>query len=173
MNIVKVISSTIKNGRHIIKVLRKGLKDVQTAHQVAPYGLDSNPIKDMVAIYGTTSQDGQTVIIGYINLNQVAEPGEYRTFCTDANGNQKFYTWMKKNGTMEIGGDKNHMTRFEELEKGFNELRGDFNTHVQNYNGHTNGVIPSGGGPTSFPTPLSQPSTANISQAKITEIKTL
>jgi hypothetical protein len=55
------------------------------------------------------------------------------------------------------------MTRFEELETGFNQLKSDFNsflTHVH-------------GGPGTPPAPPVLPSTASISGAKINEVKTL
>lgn len=170
MNFVKTISSVSTKGRRIVKFLRYGLKDVQTSYEAMPYGIDSSPIKDMIALYGPTAQDGKTVIIGYINVNQIAKPGEFRTFATDANGVQKFYTHMKDDGTMEVGGKTKHMTRYEGLETAFNDFKSDMNAFITKYNAHTHAAP---GGATGPPTPTASPTAADITGAKINEIKTL
>jgi hypothetical protein len=176
LNYVKIISSELNDlsGR-ILKHLGLGLNDTQTSEEVAPFGLDSNPPKDMIAIYGKTQIHGETVIIGYLNKNQLADIGEFRTFSVDEDGNQAFYTWLKNDGTMEIGGDSKNLARFQELKQGFDALKDDFNDHVQKWNTFANAYAP--GGPSSLGTPpiaqASDPSTASIDSAKIDEIKTL
>lgn len=140
-----------------------GLNDTRTAEEAAPYGIDSNPIKDMIAVYSETSAKGDPVIIGYINVNQLADIGENRLYSTDENGVLKTFIWLKNDGQIWFGGNAKNMTRFQELESGFNQLRDDFNsflTHVH-------------GGSGTPPTPPVAPSTADISGAKIEEIKTL
>ncbi|KKN54299.1 hypothetical protein LCGC14_0593540 [marine sediment metagenome] len=164
MNSVKIISTeTNELTQRVAKFLRFGLKDVQTAIQTAPYGVDSNPIKDMVAIYGTTSDKGKPVIIGYINKNQLADIGETRIFSTDASGTLKTYIWLQNDGIMEVGGSVDNMVRFSDLETGFNQLKSDFNAFLV----HVHGAA---GTP---PVPLATPSTASIAGSKINEIKTL
>ncbi len=158
MNLVKIISTEIDNlNQRVSKFLRFGLKDVQTAIQTAPYGIDSNPIKDMIAIYGATSEKGKPVIIGYINKNQLADVGETRIFSTDENGVVKTFIFLQNDGTIEIGGSVDNMVRFSDLETGFNQLKSDYNAHVHASVG-------------ALPTPIS---TASISGSKINEIKTL
>jgi len=122
-----------------------------------PYGVDSNPIADMIAVYSPTLQKGRAVIVGYINKNQLAAVGEHRIYSTDSQGNLKFSIWLKNDGTCEIGGNENHLTRFEELEAGFNQFVQDFNSHSHASNG----------------VPPTVPTSAEISRAKIEEIKTL
>lgn len=164
MNLVKIISTEISNlNERIVKFLRFGLKDVQTAVQSTPYGIDSNPIKDMIAIYGATSDKGKPVIIGYINKNQLTDIGESRIFSTDADGNLKTYIWLQNDGNMEIAGNIDFMVRFSELKSGFDELKSDFNSFLI----HVHGVA---GTP---PVPPAIPSTASIDASKIDEIKTL
>ncbi len=163
LTISKVISTFVEKTKLKVKVFLTGLINVQSAHQVAPYGIDSNPIADMKAIYGQTEVNGRPVIIGYINKNVLAEEGDIRLFSTDANGLLKMFVWLKNDGTLELGGSAKHLARFEELETGFNQLKADFNaflTHVH-------------GGSGTPPTPPATPSTASISAAKIEEIKTL
>lgn len=171
LNFSKVISTSVDSiSRRLIKVLRKGLSDIQTPIQIGPYGVDSNPVKDMVAVYGPTQQKGENVIIGYLNINQLADIGEYRNFSTDENGNLAFYTWLKNDGTMEIGGNSDFMVRYSELKTGFDQLKSDLNTFITLYNAHVH-VTPAG--PSSPTVSLATPSTADISGAKIQEIKTL
>jgi len=172
MNLVKVDSTKLDDvKRRVIKFLRLGKSDVQTSLEIAPYGIDSNPIKDMVALYSPTGENGKTCIIGYINKNLKAEPGEFRTFATDDQGNERFYTWMKKDGTIEIGGDTDNAVKYSELEKAFNQLKQDFNALVLSFNTHQH-TCPPGGGPTTGAQTAST-SSADISPAKHDKIKTL
>ncbi len=159
---VRTISSRVVNAVRQITFLRFGLNDVQETEVIQPYGTDANPIKGMVAIYAQTSVQGEPVIIGYINKNQLAEPGEHRTFSTDANGNVKTFIWLKNDGKIQLGGDADNAVRFSKLEDGFNALKADFNTFLTHVHG----------GSGSPPTPPQTPSTASISDAKINEILT-
>lgn len=173
--IVKTIASRIEKAKRLIKLLRMGLSDTQEVYQAAPYGTDSVPIKDAIAIYGPTTVNGEAVVIGYINANQLAAAGEHRTFSTNADGEVQFYIWQKADGTCEIGGTGDFMVRYNELETAFNDLRQDLNNHIQDWNTFANAYAP--GSPTTTGTPAtasaSTPSAADISPAKITEIKTI
>lgn len=176
MNFVKVISTELDNlQRRAVKVLRFGKSDVQTADQVLPHGIDSNPVKDMIAVYGQTEQRGETVIVGYLNRNMAADVGELRLYSTDANGQLKIYHWLKNDGTMELGGSAKHLARFEELKSGFDGLKQTVNDLISAFNSHMHATA--GTGPPSPPTPgagiPATPSSASIDSAKIDEIKTL
>ncbi len=143
----------------IVKVLRLGNQDVQTSKQVSPFGVDSNPIKDMIAIQGETSIKGETVIIGYIGKEHITKPGETRIYSTDENGVLKSTVYLKDDETLELMGDVNFAVKFNELQTAFDELKLKFNTHIH----------PASSGTTS---PTTTPSTANISAAKNDKIKT-
>lgn len=154
INLVKVLESSIDAlNRRLVKVLRLGKSDIQTPFAVAPYGVDSNPIKDMIAVYSDTGEKGKTVIIGYINKNQIADKGELRLFSTDSLGVEKKYIWLKNDNTIEIGGDIDNMVRYSALATAFNILLTDLNA--------ARAAL-------SLP-----PSIADISGSKINEIKTL
>lgn len=183
LNFVKVISTKLDDEirnfpRRLIKYLRLGKNDVRESHQSGPFGTDSNPVKDTIAIYGPTLQSGKQVIIGYINKNQFAEIGEHRIFSTDSDGLEVFSLYLKNDGTAEFGGDADFMVRYNELESAFNELKGDLNSLITAYNSHIH-VTTATVGATAVPGILSPTpsagvsSTADISGAKITEIKTL
>jgi hypothetical protein len=182
MQLTKIISTEIDSlTRRVIKFLRYGLKDTRTAEQIGPYGVDSNPIKDMVAVYTLTGTKGEAVIIGYINKNAIADVGENRIFSTDANGEVKATIHLKNTGvtqmtgtSWEIGGDAKNLVKFQELETAFNSLKQSHNDLVSAFNAHMHPTA--GTGAPSPPTPgagiPAQPATANISGAKIDNIKT-
>jgi len=173
MNLVKVFSSNTNDlKQRLIKVLRMGKGDVQTSIQATPYGLDSNPIKDMIAVYSKTETDGSTVIVGYLNKNSIAAVGELRLFSTDANGVEKFYTWLKNDGTIEIGGNQNFAVKFNELKTEFNKLKRSHNDLLTEYkmHVHTGGTI---SGSTGTTTSTLLANTSNISNAKNDKIKTI
>jgi len=173
-NFVKVISTEIDTiKRRVVKILRFGKSDVQTALECGPYGIDSNPIKDMVAVYAPTEEKGKVAIIGYINKNQKALPGEFRMFSTDANGTEKFYVWLKNDETIEIGGDSNFAVKFNELKTEFNALKTDYNNHINEYNLHTHLGVTVGSGATGITTPSTNTNTSNIDNAKNDKIKTI
>lgn len=92
--------------RRIIKFLRLGKSDTQTSLQASPHGIDSNPVKDMVAIYMKTGVQGESVIVGYLNKNQIAETGETRLYATNASGTEQFHIHMKSTGVCEFDGDE-------------------------------------------------------------------
>jgi hypothetical protein len=173
MNIVKVISTEFTDlSQRLVKFLRLGKSDVRTAVEIAPFGVDSNAPKDTVAAYSDTAVKGQSVIVGYVNKRQKAGVGEYRTYAVDSSGDVAFYTWIKADGTMEIGGDTDNMVRYSELEAAFNQLRDDFNDFVNTtYNLHQHPTAATGA--PSNPTVTGTPSGADITAARIDEIKTL
>lgn len=164
MQVVKIFRSVInKKKRQLIEILRFGKDDVQEIEQISPVGFDSAPIANMRAIYGKTTSDGDSVIIGYFNENALASPGESRMFAVDKNGNLKTYIWAKNDGTLEVGGADDFMVRFNKLNEGVI----DFQTQIQAELAKIAvGITGAGGSYT--------PGTLNvdISDSKIDEIKT-
>jgi len=173
MNFLTTVKgAALKAGNRIIKVLRLGLHDVQEVSESSPFGVDGSPLDSMVAVYAETLSGEDPVIIGYLNANQVAGRGEVRLYSLGGGGDQKFYIWLKNDGSCEIGGNSDNMVRYSKLEQAFNQLRSDFNEHVSNYNSH---IHPGGtiSGNTGNTANTSTPSGADISPAKIEQIKTL
>ena len=151
-----------------------GKSDVQETEQIGPHGFDSNPVKDMVAIYAPTLQQGEPVILGYINKNHFElDPGESVMYSTNNDGDPQTHIKMLIDGTMEIGGDADFMVRFNELKTGFDQLKTDFNNHLTNYNTHVHPGVVVGPGSSAVTPSVSTPSSASIDNSKIEEIKTL
>ena len=109
----KVRDFVIENGKRILKVQEYGAK---TAKVAANYGDDSQPLKNMTAIYSPTAVNSEPVIIGYINTNQVAQEGEKRIFSQSLDGSISFAIHLKTDGTCEIGGAVDNAVRFSALQ---------------------------------------------------------
>lgn len=123
MNLVKVISTKIKNTQRLVQILRYGERDVQEPIQASPFGIDSNPIKDMIAVYGETGEKGKNVIIGYLNVNQLAEVGALRLFSTDEDGAQQTYLKLTNDGCIELGGNTDFMVRYSVLKEEYDKSK--------------------------------------------------
>ena len=163
IKLVKTLTTELgAGGRRLIQILGVGKGDIQTPYQAAPFGIDSHPIKDLIAVQANTGEMGKTAIIGYINVEQLAELGELRLYSTDDAGVEKAYIWLKNDENIEIGGDTDFMVRYSALETAFNTLKQEFDAHV-----HPG--VTAGAGVTS---PIAVPSIADISGAKINDIKT-
>jgi len=109
----KVRDFVIENGKRILKVQEYGVK---TAKVASNYGDDSQPLKNMTAIYSPTAVNSEPVIIGYINTNQVAQEGEKRIFSQSLDGSLSFAIHLKTDGTCEIGGAVDNAVRFNALQ---------------------------------------------------------
>jgi len=125
VKITKIISSAIESGRRILKILRLGKEDIQTSFESMPYGVDSVPVKDLIAIQMETSERGKTVVVGYINKNQIADVGELRIYATNAQGVEQGFIHLKNSGvltangsTIELNGNIDNVVKFIPLDAG-------------------------------------------------------
>lgn len=163
----KYFSSIIDSTLHrVLKLF--AMVGVTNADQVAPFGDDSCPVQGMDAIYADTVDDGLPVVLGYINTNILAGPGEKRFFSIkeniDGSYSQAFYTWMKADGTYEIGGNVDNAVRYAAL----NEAQQDWIIKLQTQLTQiAAGIAEAGGSYTPGDISL------DLSAAKINEIKTL
>ncbi len=136
---------------------------MQTAAVAAPYGIDSNPIKDMVAIYSSTIQQGEPVIIGYINRNSIAEVGGLRMYSTNAGGQEQVYIYLRASGKIELAGNTDNVVRWIPLNAAEQQMVG-----LVNQNFATLATLLGSLGVTFVPTPV----TIDISAAKVEEVQT-
>jgi len=154
-----------------VKLLRFGQNDVQTSYHLAPYGIESRPISDSDAVHAQTSERGQSVCLGYAYEADNTADGEIRIYSNN------IYLHFKNDGTAEFNGDADNMVRFSELKSGFDDLKSKVNNLITSFNTHTHVVPGVTSGPSSttsaVTTSLETPTTADISGAKIKEIKTL
>ena len=108
----KIKSSSIESGKRILKVLQFGAK---TANECAPFGFDSNAPEGFTAIFADTSNVEESVVLGYINKNQLAEIGSSRIFAVDDSGQVISFLHCRANGNIELNGAEYSSVRFENL----------------------------------------------------------
>ena len=123
----KIRSSIVESGKRILKVEQFGAKTVQ---EISSFGDDGNPVENMTAIYADTSENGEPVIIGYINENQLAGVGEKRLYSLDSSGALSFYIWLKNDGTFEIGGNDDNAVRYQKLDDSLQAQKSLINTEL-------------------------------------------
>ena len=160
ISLAQVKSMVISSGKRILKVVQFGAK---TAVQSAPFGDDSSPLKDMVAIFAPTSNMEEPVILGYINKNQIALEGEKRMFSLRPDGTLSFSIHLKNDGTCEIGGNTDNMVKYTPLDTALKSQDTAINTEL----GKIALAITSLGG-AYVPTAVS----TDISASKIDTVKT-
>jgi len=157
----KIRSTVIEAGKRIIKVDQWGPK---TVDEVSSFGDDGHPVANMTAIYADTAENGDPVIMGYINENQLAAIGEKRIYSLDSNGDVSFFIWLKNNGTVEIGGTADNMVRYQKLDDSLQAQKSLINAEFIKIQA----AIATAGG-VYTPAPIS----INTIAAKINEVKTL
>lgn len=178
MKIVITIEHAIQKGFRRIKSVVTGKDDAQTPYEVMPFGVDGVAPKSWRAVYSKTEEDGKSIIIGYFNLAQLDTlvRGEHRIYSTDPDGVISTSIYMRGDGTMEVGGDVDFMVRYNALETAFNQLQSDHDDLVTTFNAHIHTTTATvGTGPPGVISPTTtteSPSTADITPAKIEEIKT-
>jgi len=113
----KLKSSSIEQGKRILKVFQFGAK---TAKEVSPFGFDGCAPENWTAIYGETSNKGESVVIGYINKNQLAEVGGSRMYALGSSGEVVGYVYARASGVLELNGSEFSGVRFQNLVQAIN-----------------------------------------------------
>lgn len=175
MILSKIISTTIKKGRLIIKILGLGNSDIKTAYNLLPFGIDSRATKGYRCIYSDTGINGEKILLGVICQNILTEIGETRIFSEDVNGNEVFSIHLKNDGTCEIGGNTDNLARYSILNDEINGLKTDFNNFVSAFNQHVHATAAVGtpSPPTTVPSVIPVSNTdVDISGSKIDSLLT-
>lgn len=196
MRLTKIISSVIKKGITVIKVLGYGSKDVQNVTNIAPFGIDANPLPGYRGIYADTGSKEDKVLIGVIFEDAIAQPGELRLHSENDSGDEVASFYLKKDGKVEansvddhtintdknislnsgedikLNGDSDNMMRYTNMKNAFDTLKNDFNNFLTAYNAHVHTGVTTGGGSSGPPPTPGTPSSADMSSAKIDNVKT-
>lgn len=117
ISLAKYFSATIESGKRILKVTQFGTK---TAKECGPFGFDSQPPKGWTAIYAETTNKDESVIVGYINKNQLSGAGESRMYSVGVGSEVKAYVVCDASGRITLNGNEFSAVRYENLETGIN-----------------------------------------------------
>lgn len=126
ISLAKYSSSIIEKGKRIIKAITIG--GATTAKEVYPFGFDSQPPENWTAIYSDTSNKDESVIIGYINKNQLAEVGGSRMYALDSSGEVSGFLYARASGVLELNGSDYSAVRFQELKTQIDLLQSQINS---------------------------------------------
>jgi len=166
-----ILQSLLQAGKRFITLeVFKG--DNHKAKQYHGGGEDYNPPPNVEAIVVPINGNlADTAVLLYRDgITKIADLGEKRIYSTSADGQTfKVYVYLRNDGIIEINGASDFAVRYSELETAFNQLKSDFDALVTAYNAHAH---PAGSPPGNTGAPLTpgNPSTADISGAKIDEI---
>lgn len=162
IRIVKHNENIIDRTYRMIKSFGRSRRDVSTSYNVAPWGDDSAPILNSDLVHSSTGAD-ETVILGVINKNQIASPGEKRIFATNEGGDVVVAIYLKRDGTIEIAGNSDNTVKFSKLDTAIQKLSADINIEL----GKIAAGIATGGGAYAV-----VPISIDLSAAKNDKIKT-
>jgi hypothetical protein len=127
ISLSKLKSSTIEQGKRFLKVLQFGAK---TAKESYPFGFDSVPPADWTAIYAETTNKDESVIIGYINRNQLASIGESRIYALGSNKEVTAFLWAKSQGDLLLNGSNFTAVRFDPLDTALQTEKSQINAEL-------------------------------------------
>lgn len=127
ISLSKYFSAVIEGGKRILKVTQYGTK---TAKEAYPFGFDSQPPEGMTAIYAETANADESVIIGYINKNQLVGVGESRMYSVGSDGVAKGYVLCDATGVVSLNGNSFSTVRFENLQSSLNAQNSLINTEL-------------------------------------------
>jgi len=163
IRIGKYNSSAIEKGYRFIKSFIRSERDVQTSHQVSPWGEDSQPAGKVDVVHAETATDETTLIVGVVQKNKKAGPGEKRIFATDESGNEIVDIFMRNDGTIEIAGTGDNLVKFIPLDQGLQDFKNEIQAELVKIQ---TGITGAGGAYT--PGTL----TVDISDSKVDKLKT-
>jgi len=75
------------------------------------------PLEGLTAIYSDTSNKDESIIIGYINKNQLAEVGASRMYALGESGEVSGFVYVRASGVIELNGPDFSAVRFQPLQE--------------------------------------------------------
>ena len=126
ISLAKYSSAIIEGAKRIIKAFTIG--GAATAKQVYPFGFDSQPLEGVTAIYSDTSNKDESIIIGYINKNQLAEVGASRMYALGESGEVSGFVFVRASGVLELNGSDFSAVRYENLKAKIDLLQTQINS---------------------------------------------
>jgi hypothetical protein len=125
----KYSSAVIEIGKRIIKASGIG-GSAMTAKECVPFGIDGQPREGWTAIYAETTNKSETVILGYINKNQLAEAGELRLYSVAESGASSAFVFLKAGGEIWLNSNQYSAVKFEPLQTAVNAQNVDINAEL-------------------------------------------
>lgn len=145
--------------------------DIQTVEYYDCGGRDYLPPDGAEVVIVDISPSYRVAVAVDDRQDSTVAKGEQELYSLDVAGTAKAATIKLTNDAIiEMNGDTDFAVRYSELESAFNQLKQDLNAFILVYNTHTH-VAPVGGGATGVPSATGTDSAADITGAKVEEIK--
>lgn len=158
-----------ENNRLLLQVQITDADDVHTVEYMSPPGEDSNPPDGAKVLIIDVGRAYKVAIAADDNVQPSMGEGEKKLYSISDGAIAAFINFLAS-GIIEINGNGDFAVRYNELETGFNQLKTDFNSFVTSvYNIHSHPTAPTG--PISPPSASGSSSAADISAAKVDEVK--
>ena len=158
-----------ENDRLLLQVQITDADDIHTVEYMSPPGEDSNPPNGAKVLIIDAGRAYKIAIAADDNIQPSMQEGEKKLYSISDGAIAAFINFLQS-GIVEINGNNDFAVRYNELETGFNQLKSDHDNFVANIYGlHNHPTAPAG--PISTPSVLGSASTADISAAKVNEVK--
>lgn len=158
-----------ENNRLLLQVQITDADDIHTVEYMSPPGEDSNPPDGTKVLIIDAGRAYKIAFAADDNIQPSMEEGEKKLYSISDGAIAAFINFLQS-GIIELNGNSDFAVRFSELETGFNQMKTDFNNFLTTaYNVHTHPTAPIG--PISIPSLPGSASTADISAAKVDEVK--
>ena len=158
------------NVRLLLRVQITDSDDVHTVEYMSPPGEDSSPPDGSKVLIIDIGSAYKIAIAADDNVEPSMLEGEKKLYSSSSGAIAAFINFLQ-GGIVEINGNSDFAVRFTALETAFNQLKTDFNSQVTIFNAHVHGGVLAGGGTTLISATPGTPSAADVSGAKIEEIK--
>lgn len=163
----------IADGKKIVQAVITGENGAAgTAAVYGGHGEASRPVAGTRAL--RVSLGKLNFVIAAFNswIEPPTNPGETKLYSTDEDGVEKATHYLDKDGKHTFNNGTNHAAQYEALQTAFNQLKADFNDFINNkFNTHVHGGVSGGSSSTSTATPTGSASAADITPAKVEEIR--
>lgn len=156
------------NVRLLLQVQITDADDIHTVEYMSPPGEDSNPPDGAKVLIADVGRAYKIATAADDNIEPSTGEGEKKLYSISGGAIAAFINFLGS-GIIEINGNNDFAVRYNELETGFNQLKTDFNNFVTTYNTHSHATAPTG--PVSPPSATGSSSSADISAAKVEEVK--
>ena len=158
------------NDRLLLQVQITDADDIHTVEYMSPPGEDSNPPDGAKVLIVDIGRAYKVAIAVDDNVSPSMAEGEKKLYSISDGAIASFINFLSS-GIVEINGNNDFAVRFNEMQAAFDEFRDDFNQLVTDYTGHKHGGVQTGGGVTAVSDTPGTESTADISAAKVEEVK--
>ena len=154
--------------RRLLQVEISDPDDIQTVELMSAAGEDVDPPVDSRVLIIDVGAAYKIAIAADDGIEPSMDEGEKKIYSIDGGAISAFINFLNT-GVLELNGNADFAVRFNELKSAFDELVTDFNNLVTVHDTHMHPTAATG--PPSLPTVTGTSSAADMSAAKIDEIK--